>query len=432
MALIARGTKSNGSTSLADGNDILAAELNADFDTVFDEVNGGLDATNCTAGGITNVAIGAGVDAAKIDDYSATVVEMRIDTSPGVSGSESQATTLEGELSRLRYVVRRIASGSVAVHNDGSTHDTLYWGDQTVRGANLVKNHSFEVKTTAAGAAPDGWTIFGTPTTLTQATTDTSNGLGKCISIVGDAATEGIYQTIRGLKASALYFVQARYAVTTGSMLLTTTGAIASGEWRDLSITKTGAGWGTVAGVVQTDSSGTDIVLAFVTTANGDAFKVDDVEFRELAREIVASPQTIVVRDSSTDTGAISSSEGVFPSGDALTAAVTVPCDGCTISVRAKACVQASAGSNNATLIMREALTIAATTSDVDIASEQIDTTSRIYTVPLGYVNTNPTPGETYTYSLRALGVSTNAAANGTQNGKVHNSWIEVTLHAPR
>jgi len=214
MGLIARGMKSTGNTSLADGYDVLAAELNTDFDTIVTEINGALDYTNIVAGGINSTALATGIDTAKLDDYSASTTEMKAETNPGVSGSESLPTTLDGELERIRYVLKRHGLGGVALHNEGAANLSTYWGDHSVRGPNLVRNHSFEVKTTAAGSAPDGWTKLATPTTLTVATTDTSNGVGQCISIVADAATEGIYQTLTGLKKSTLYFVQARYVVT--------------------------------------------------------------------------------------------------------------------------------------------------------------------------------------------------------------------------
>lgn len=44
----------------------------------------------------------------KMDDYSVTVVQMQIQTSPGGVGTESQATSLAGEIERLRFVINRI------------------------------------------------------------------------------------------------------------------------------------------------------------------------------------------------------------------------------------------------------------------------------------------------------------------------------------
>jgi hypothetical protein len=43
----------------------------------------------------------------QLDDYSATVSQMQSETNPGAVGTESQATSLAGELERLRYVIRR-------------------------------------------------------------------------------------------------------------------------------------------------------------------------------------------------------------------------------------------------------------------------------------------------------------------------------------
>jgi hypothetical protein len=42
------------------------------------------------------------------DDYSTNVSQMRVTTNPGIAGSESLATTLAGELERLRYTIASI------------------------------------------------------------------------------------------------------------------------------------------------------------------------------------------------------------------------------------------------------------------------------------------------------------------------------------
>lgn len=44
----------------------------------------------------------------QMDDYSATVTEMRTSTDPGESGSESQPTSLAGELERLRFRLKEL------------------------------------------------------------------------------------------------------------------------------------------------------------------------------------------------------------------------------------------------------------------------------------------------------------------------------------
>ena len=44
----------------------------------------------------------------QIDDYSSSVGQMQTQTDPGEEGSESQATTLAGELERLRWVIKEM------------------------------------------------------------------------------------------------------------------------------------------------------------------------------------------------------------------------------------------------------------------------------------------------------------------------------------
>lgn len=46
------------------------------------------------------------------DDYSASVAEMRATTNPGAVGSESLATSLSGELERIRYSIQQLHGGA--------------------------------------------------------------------------------------------------------------------------------------------------------------------------------------------------------------------------------------------------------------------------------------------------------------------------------
>jgi hypothetical protein len=51
---------------------------------------------------------------AGIDDYSTNAAQMKLQTSPGSLGSESLATSLAGEVERLRYVIQRIIGTDVS------------------------------------------------------------------------------------------------------------------------------------------------------------------------------------------------------------------------------------------------------------------------------------------------------------------------------
>ena len=72
---------------------------------------------------------------AQLDDYSTNASQMQSETSPGTSGSESLATSLAGELERLRYVLRQMNGGA-------------YWYDTSGRGGigkNAIINGDMEI-----------------------------------------------------------------------------------------------------------------------------------------------------------------------------------------------------------------------------------------------------------------------------------------------
>lgn len=53
------------------------------------------------------------LDATGVNDYSSSAAQMKITTNPGTTGSESLATSLAGELERLRFVIQRALGSSV-------------------------------------------------------------------------------------------------------------------------------------------------------------------------------------------------------------------------------------------------------------------------------------------------------------------------------
>lgn len=63
---------------------LTAADINAEFDNILDNL-----------------------EPQGVGDYSDTVAEMKAETNPGALGSESQATSLAGELERIRFALRR-------------------------------------------------------------------------------------------------------------------------------------------------------------------------------------------------------------------------------------------------------------------------------------------------------------------------------------
>ncbi|HUR99982.1 MAG TPA: hypothetical protein VMZ26_18095 [Pyrinomonadaceae bacterium] len=60
-----------------------------------------------------------------VDDHSSTLSQMKIQTNPGAQGTESQATSLGGELERLRYVLNRLIGGTFWYDAPASTISLL-------------------------------------------------------------------------------------------------------------------------------------------------------------------------------------------------------------------------------------------------------------------------------------------------------------------
>ena len=65
---------------------------------------------------------------AQLDDYSASVAQMQAVTDPGESGSESQATTLAGELERLRNQLQEITGKTYWYETPHATLGELTFG----------------------------------------------------------------------------------------------------------------------------------------------------------------------------------------------------------------------------------------------------------------------------------------------------------------
>lgn len=92
-----------------------------------------------------------------VDDHSATATQMRAQTDPYPSEAESLATSLIGELERLRYVLSQLS---------GRT----FWYQDPVEGGrpNLLLNASAEAWSAGTSSAPDSWTLSGAGATVAR------------------------------------------------------------------------------------------------------------------------------------------------------------------------------------------------------------------------------------------------------------------------
>lgn len=77
---------------------------------------------------LTNTDLNAEIDnilnnlgPAGVDDYSVTATQMKLMTNPGTTGAESLATSLSGEIERLRFVIQRLMGSSTVNWYDTPT-----------------------------------------------------------------------------------------------------------------------------------------------------------------------------------------------------------------------------------------------------------------------------------------------------------------------
>jgi len=314
MAVITRGTKASagGGTAFVTATTILPGEVNTDFDTIYTEYNS---------------TVGGGIAATTVDDISATSATHDDTATPGDSSSHTLPTSLEGELEQLRYTVERLALGVGADRVDGSGTGTTFWGDLPARGHNLVNNPNFSQGVASGSTPPTGWTDIGTGTptfsqvALTGATLSEGQGYELRIQ-AGSAAVAGVRQTING-KANTRYLVVARARITTNAAHLTTTGADATSSFRNIDDTTTSTSYVTLKGVVQTDSTPTNINVQLTTNgASGDDVRFAFMGIYECGADFVplgqSSTQQItttsaITLDNTTYTSILSGAETIVP-----------------------------------------------------------------------------------------------------------------------
>lgn len=467
MALVTRSVKSSGSTALASSTSARAVDVDTDMDTLYNLANGNIDNDNIKAsaaiaysklslassitsadlvdGTIVNGDINASAAIAqtKIDDYSSSVTEMATATNPGISNSESQATTLAGELERLRYAIERQALGIDAGRFDATgTIEATYWGDLPVRGMQRLPGFNGVV----TSGLPAGWTNVSTAT-LAQEAADAADGLagkGRAIKITAaGSANEGMSYTLSGLKESTRYFFAALMKATSGDTAkFTVTGADATSSFRDLTTTTTSTTWTWVTGVVQTDATPTNLVVSCLAAADTDVVWVADVQYGECSAVPLNGQQKVAVigslQSATAGTQAIDggSDAGVDTGYRIVEAGTTdfditvyVPGDGYYIEVESKAMFGDTISDTTAqdvTVRLYQSVSGGGLTV-VDHTTCSRETTGsasvQYYSAVTGHFVASPTPGASYRYLIAATRDDHNVTA---QKNSDQTTWLRV------
>jgi hypothetical protein len=137
------------------------------------------------------------------DDYSLNIAQMRTYTDPGDVGSESLATTLAGEIERLRYAVKHIKeklSGSTITQWYSKSYSVAL-SNGSVTTAKLADGATF-VQYLRAVSSNVAINNVSDTVLVSQAITMTRTRvrIGACVSQLGASGVAGTYQITFKLK----------------------------------------------------------------------------------------------------------------------------------------------------------------------------------------------------------------------------------------
>lgn len=420
MGTVGRVSKPSGGTDWQDLDDFLTTHINGDLNAIVDEMNGELEDVNIKAAAgilLSKLAKSNGefLTPEGVDDHAATIAEYITGTVPPDSdlSAGSLPTHLAEELQQMRYAIQRLAGLVGASRYDGAIED-VGWVDQPDRaGGNLLRNGDFSVYTDAA-AIPPGWeATTAAPDSVSIETPDDAEGAGRVLEVDTSADDSGVKATLSGLKAGALYLVSARVRPVTTQCALNTSGAETAGSFRNLTddfVSATGGGaWETLAGVIQTQDPVVDVEVSIQSTAAPAAtFQIGRVTVKELG-SVATGPQVVALTERITgQTGAllnidtsyeVVNATNIGSGTGALDITVVPPKPGCVIMVNGQLGTELDSETAD-----RLDVQIYEATAGSAVAHHEVGglETNEAFTVPISYVNADPTPGTAYQYQLRA------------------------------
>lgn len=444
----AKAVSGDGGTSYVDGNTLTASELNDEFDAIQAVINGGIDESNFSGSiAIPNADL---VDIAmtKVLDLADDAATYKGTNTPGDSGTPSLPTTLAAEVTRMRY---RIGANNrywsnVFYMNASAVATSISWIEPPIVGPNLLPNAGFEVHTGSATAAPDGWTLVGTPSNVAiENPAHTGTGLEKrSLNIVTDAANEGISVAVAGLKTGVKYLVGMAYSITNngtspGTIRLTTTNGLATGEYQNLVLTDGIEAASTVSvlqGLVKPTATPATMTITISATESGADWNLHEVWMYEVSdgkpSELPHIPTQVELYTTADDT-LTNSGAGAWSNRADLSISQYIPYRGYRLRYQVTLCFKSTTGGGTtdqteyAFRIQQNIDAGGATTVEGPYAWRTTYTTSGSFsggTVNMEYVIENPTPGSTYAFTTDAY---TEGSSNGV-NTIIFNPTVATAL----
>lgn len=409
--------------------------VDAEFENFRTTINGNIDNANINPSAAIAATKVDPIPPARVLDHADTEAEYKTFTTPGDTGTPSLPSTLEGELERLRYRIganKGYLNGSYYETSGTPGFATLSWTEPAIVGHNLLPNPGFEVQSGATNSAPDGWTLVGTPSTVAIAVpAHPGTGLEKrSLNIVTDAINEGIEVAIGGLKTNVKYLVGMSYTIvdngtTPGTIRLTTTGGLATGDYQNLVLTDFVENINVVStfqGLVRPTSTPGAITVRLDATQAGANFNIHEVWMYEVADgkpvDLPSIPTQTAVYSTADDT-VNNTGGGAWSNRSALSLSQYIPFRGYRLRYEVTACFK-STTSGGALINTEYGFRIqqnidggGATTVEGPVAWRTAYTGNNEFSggmVTMSYVVDNPNPGSTYAFTFDAY-------SEGSSNG---------------
>lgn len=160
----------------------------------------------------------------QLDDYSASVGEMQTTTSPGGVGTESQATSLAGEIERLRHVIKTMHGGA-------------QWYPGTVLGPPILQTLADAAGDSIEASGADAWAKKTAYATLAAHATTCDPWNQRVTLLTGGAVTFTDLADADYVGQRALLLMNDAHTWTDGAVFDVQGGATyttAAGDWVEL------------------------------------------------------------------------------------------------------------------------------------------------------------------------------------------------------